>query len=180
MFRLAFARVRNRQDAEDIVQEAYLKAYRSYESFNHRTTVKSWLTQILLNTIRDHFRKTSRTIQTVELIDSLEDSAIQSSIPGPEDQLSNAEFDPALKKALESMPDQFVTPLLLREIHDASYDEIAQLLDIPQGTVMSRLFRARSLLRKHLLADSQPVDSNGTSHNKSAHKAPRGFSDELQ
>ncbi|MBA3993198.1 MAG: hypothetical protein C0469_06690 [Cyanobacteria bacterium DS2.3.42] len=70
--------------------------------------------------------------------------------PGPEERLSDSALHPELRKALSTLPEQVLVPLLLREIDDATYEEIAQILEVPMGTVMSRLFRARQLLRKKL------------------------------
>ena len=81
---------------------------------------------------------------------------------GPEEQLCRDEIDPALLRALKAIPENFLTPLLLREVHEASYDEIAQILSIPKGTVMSRLSRARGLLRKSLTA---PTDTSAAQVN---------------
>lgn len=174
LYRLAYARVGSRHDAEDIVQETYLKAFRSFNRFSHRTNIKNWLSQILINTIRDHFRKSLRSISTVDIDDALEDWS-GATTPGPEEEICNFEVDAALQQALRAMPEQLVIPLLLREIHDATYDEIARVLDIPPGTVMSRLYRARSLLRRNLL-------SRDTTESKMADDLTneRGVSDELQ
>lgn len=150
MYRVAYARVGNKQDAEDIVQETYLNAFKSFSSFRRGANFKNWLTQILINNVRDHFRKTGRTVTTVEMDDDLDDQAMDSMQIGPEEELCNSEIDPQLVAALKMLPDGMLTPLILREIDDASYDDIASILDIPKGTVMSRLFRARSLLRKKL------------------------------
>lgn len=153
LFRLAYSRVGNKQDAEDIVQETYLKAWRSYASLRQSESVKSWLTRILINTARDYQRKEIRTARTITLSDLGEDSLLEPQQAGPEEELSQDEIDPSLLQALRSIPEIFLTPLLLREIHDSTYEEIAQILDIPIGTVMSRLFRGRSLLRSALCAD---------------------------
>ncbi|HEY9777709.1 MAG TPA: sigma-70 family RNA polymerase sigma factor [Planktothrix sp.] len=153
MYRLAFARLGNAEDARDVVQDTYLKAFRSFESLHDRAHIKNWLTQILLNNIRDHYRKRSRSVDSVELLETMDDTLQSFSIPGPEEVLSSTELDPQLLQALHAIPDQFVVPLLLREIYDATYEEIAHVLDIPKGTVMSRLFRARTMLRKLLLSD---------------------------
>lgn len=153
LFRNAYARLGNRHDAEDIVQETYLKAYRAFGTFKNGTSVKNWLTQILVNNVRDHFRKASRTVQTVDIAEGLGEITEEPVQIGPEQEICDGEIDPSLASALRSMPDTCLAPLLLREIHEASYHEIATILDIPMGTVMSRLSRARALLRKKLLND---------------------------
>ena len=156
LYRLAFARVGHAADAEDIVQETYLKAFKNFPAFRHETSMKNWLCKILVNTVRDYFRKSGRAVETVDL----EDEAVleeKLSEPGSDELLCDSEIHPELMRALSSLPEQLLTPLLLREIDDASYEEIAQILDVPKGTVMSRLFRARSMLRKKLCSarDSQ-------------------------
>lgn len=151
LFRLAYARIGNTQDAEDIVQDTYLKAYRAFAGLRQRDRIKSWLTHILINTVRDHRRKGLRAVPTIDISEMAEDSVYEPTQISSEEQLCRDEIDPMLSNALQSIPDTFVTPLILREIHGASYEEIAQILDIPMGTVMSRLFRARSLLRNALL-----------------------------
>jgi len=150
LFRLAYSRVANAQDAEDIVQDTYLKAYKGFSKFRFETSIKNWLSQILLNTVRDHFRKGSRTIATMNIEDMLDDDGDQPIDCSPEQQMCEDEIDPALMQALLSIPENLLIPLLLREIHDATYEEIASILDVPKGTVMSRLFRARAQLRKRL------------------------------
>jgi RNA polymerase sigma-70 factor (ECF subfamily) len=152
LYRLAYSRVGNAQDAEDIVQDTYIKAYRSFNGFRFEISVKNWLSQILLNTVRDHFRKGLRTVPTSNIDDVLDDDAAQPIDCSPEQRMCDEEIDPSLAKALTSLPENLLVPLLLREIHDATYEEIAHILDIPKGTVMSRLFRARALLRKRLSA----------------------------
>lgn len=153
LFRFAYARVGNTQDAEDIVQETYLKGYRAFHTVRKGDSIKGWLIQILMNNVRDHFRAASRAVQTVNIVDTHGENLVEPLQTGPEERLCDLEIDPALLKALNSMPPACVTPLLLREIHDATYSEIAALLNVPMGTVMSRLSRARVLLRKRLLVD---------------------------
>lgn len=155
MFRLAYSRVGNASDAEDIVQDTYLKAYRGFSSFRGQTDVKNWLTRILINTIHDHFRQRSRMVATIDIGDALEEQPAELTVADREDELCNCELDSALKNALSSLPDHFMIPLLLREIYEISYDEIARMLNVPKGTVMSRLFRARVLLRNRLLSESK-------------------------
>lgn len=168
MYRLAYARLGNKLDAEDVVQETYLRAYRSASSFRQDSSLKSWLTRILLNSISDHFRKSSRTINTLNLDDSLDLDNSGPTVAGPEEILCTQETVANLRHALNAVPEIFAVPLLLREIHDATYDEIAEILNIPRGTVMSRLFRARGMLKKILLKNGSScgapcdADDDGT------------------
>lgn len=151
LFRLAVARVGNVADAEDIVQDTYLKAFRAFDKFKQQSQTKTWLTRILINTVNDHLRKVGRTVPVLDIdleIENLQEPAQQ----GPEEQLCDYEIDSDLLRALKSLPEPFLTPLILREIYESSYEEIAHVLDIPKGTVMSRLSRARAMLRKSLLA----------------------------
>lgn len=176
LYKLAYSRVLNRQDAEDIVQETYLKAYRSYQTADSDCGVKNWMTRILINTVHDHFRKSARTVPTVDGHEIVEEASAGSTI-SPEEQLCNQEIDPKLLGALKLIPDTYLVPLLLREIHDASYDEIANVLDVPKGTVMSRLSRGRALLRKGFFAGAdghQSIEDNGNPKNGS-----RGCFDEM-
>jgi RNA polymerase sigma-70 factor (ECF subfamily) len=163
LYRLAYARVGNIQDAEDIVQETYLRAYRSFENFRDGTSMKNWLAKILINIVRDQYRKNSRHPATVELNESLGEDFEEPVFSSPEDQLVKDEIDPELSQALRSMSEALATPLIMREIYDASYEEIASALDLPIGTVMSRLSRARTALRKKLLGSSeQPMHQRGS------------------
>jgi len=159
LFRVAYARTGNRQDAEDIVQETYLKAFRSFNSFRDGTNMKAWLTQILINTVRDRHRSKAHSFPTMELDEAIGDGFDEPTFAGPEDQLCDQEIDADLANALRSMSEVLAVPLILREAYDASYEEIARILGLPIGTVMSRLSRARSALRKRLLMtlDHQPA-----------------------
>ena len=179
MFRVAYSRIGNRADAQDIVQETFLRAYKGFNSFSGETDFRNWLMRILINSIRDHFRKSARTVSTVDITDVSDESMSVSDRPGPEDTICAEEIDPALIEALSSMPDQFVIALLLREIDDASYEEIAKILDVPKGTVMSRLFRAREMLRKKLLAKPDDTDNGAEGNTKVANKDPRGSDHEM-
>ncbi|HEY9792241.1 MAG TPA: sigma-70 family RNA polymerase sigma factor [Candidatus Obscuribacterales bacterium] len=155
LFRLAYSRVGNTEDAEDIVQETYLKAFRAFDTVRHPARIKSWLTNILVNTIHDHRRKGRRTIIAVDIDSIEEETIIHLNQSSPEEELCRDEIDPNLCRAMQTVPDKFLIPLLLREIHEETYDAIAQILDIPIGTVMSRLFRARTLLRHALREPSK-------------------------
>jgi RNA polymerase sigma-70 factor (ECF subfamily) len=147
LYRLAYVRLGSKEDAEDIVQETYLKAFRAYAR-KHEGNLLAWLTSILINTIRDAKRK-STTTPTSQLDEN--DSAdhlmaLADSRLNPAEQMEANEIDNTLKNALKTTPEWLLTPFLLRELQQMTYKEIAQSLAIPIGTVMSRLSRARQHL----------------------------------
>jgi RNA polymerase sigma-70 factor (ECF subfamily) len=147
MFGYAATRMGNSTDAEDVVQETFIKAYRSFDRFQAGSDARSWLYQILINTMRDYFRRATSRGQTVPIDDAnqaeIEMSALMAS---PETLAEQKETMNMLGHALTRLPEQLSAPLMLREIADQSYKEIAAALEIPIGTVMSRLSRARKLL----------------------------------
>jgi RNA polymerase sigma-70 factor, ECF subfamily len=159
LFRLAYWRLANQQDAEDAVQEAYLRAFRSFHTFQLGTNVKGWMTRILLNVINDAVKKRVRQSDLLPMEDESDELAnlqSQSAITrNPEVQLIEREIRPDLLDALHRLPTSLLHPLLLRELEDMSYTEIASILDIPTGTVMSRLFRARRVVRDRLTKKAQ-------------------------
>ncbi len=154
IFRLALFRIGNRQDAEDIVQDTFLRAYRSFHTFQKGTNFKAWMTKIALNAVNDSLKKRIRLSESTTHDDYDEIDSMKSeseSLQDPQVQLSSNEFDPELLHALQKLPSTLLNPLLLRELEDLTYDEIAAALSIPVGTVMSRLFRARKVLRERLM-----------------------------
>lgn len=159
LYRLAFSRLHNQQDSEDVVQETYVRAFRSFHTFSPNTDIRAWLVKILLNVMRDHYSKMLRTVPTDSMDENSEDgfsdSAPLSVTKSPEEIILENEFDPDLLQALRSLPSSLLYPLLLREVEDMNYQEIAGVLDIPVGTVMSRLFRARQSLRDKLIEKRQ-------------------------
>ncbi len=154
LFRLAYWRLGNQQDAEDVVQEAYLRAFRSFHTFQTGTNVKGWMTRILLNVINDTLKKRIQRPDVLAIDEgcvemmSLQDQSASSR--DPEVQLVEREIRPDLLNALQQLPTALLHPLLLRELEDMSYAEIATILGIPAGTVMSRLFRARRVVKDRL------------------------------
>lgn len=146
LYKFAFLRLRNREDALDAVQETYLRAYRSISTLLCDEKVGQWLTRILLNVLRDYCRSRKGEPSTLPLPDEYELADLRE-MPH---QLDRDELSTPLMEALTRLPDGFVSAILLREIGDYSYKEIAKLLDIPIGTVMSRIARARRILRDDL------------------------------
>lgn len=153
LYRFAYSRLGNSEDAEDVVQDTYLKAFKAFDSLKPVGNVKAWLFQILINTIRDHIRHSVRSAATVPWDEDVHSSNLDSPDlyqASPEQLLCSQEIDSLLLTALRSLPDVFLGPLLLREIEGLSYKEIAEVMEIPIGTVMSRLARARDLLHRQL------------------------------
>ena len=156
LYSAALRMTRNPADAEDIVQETYLKAYRAYGTFKEGTNLKAWLYRILTNTYINRYRKQQRRPSEVEL-GELQDLYLFKRIgeasgaeQSTEESVMEAMVDEDIKAALESLPARFRMPVLLADVEGFSYKEIAEILDIPIGTVMSRLHRGRKALQKKL------------------------------
>jgi RNA polymerase sigma-70 factor (ECF subfamily) len=138
---------RSPADAEDIVQDAMLRAFRAFESAR-REAVRPWLMAIVRNCFHDH---TARNRRYTPVGDDLERTA--DSAATPEAEAASASERRRLEGMLALLPDDFRTVLVLREVEDLSYREIAEAIGAPVGTVMSRLARARALLRDRWLAE---------------------------
>ena len=142
LYGTAFRMTRNAHDAEDLVQETYLRAYRAFDGFTPGSNIRAWLYTILHRVRTDAFRRSSRSPRTVEM------AGEGPSVPPPQDALAQGGED--LTRALEALPDVFRNAVVLRDVEDFSYQEIARILDVPIGTVMSRIHRGRALLRDAL------------------------------
>ena len=142
LYSTAYRLTRNSADAEDLVQETFLRAYRAFEGYTPGTNIRAWLYTILYRVRADHYRRVGRSIQTVELEGDGPGTAPQ------QDQMARGQEDVA--RALAELPECFRAAVILRDIQEFSYEEIATILDVPIGTVMSRIHRGRALLRKSL------------------------------
>ena len=158
LYAAALRMTRNPSDAEDLVQETYLRTYRGFGGFREGTNLKAWLYRILTNTFINQYRAKKRRPDQVEL-DDVEDFYIFRRLGGIEaaDAERTAETaalesmpDAEVKQALESIPEQFRMAVILADIEGFSYKEIAEILDVPIGTVMSRIHRGRRQLQKLL------------------------------
>jgi RNA polymerase sigma-70 factor (ECF subfamily) len=157
LYSAALRMTRSKSDAEDLVQETYLRAYRSYASFTEGTNLRAWLFRILTNTFINSYRAKQRRVQETDLGD-IEDLYLYKRISGvdtasrsAEDTLFELFADDDVKAALEGLPEAFRIPVLLADVEGFSYREIAEMLEIPIGTVMSRLHRGRKAMHKALL-----------------------------
>jgi RNA polymerase sigma-70 factor (ECF subfamily) len=161
LYNAALRMTRNRADAEDLVQETYLRAYRSYATFEAGTNLRAWLFRILTNTFINAYRAKQRRPQETDLGD-MEDlylyrriGQVNPASVSAEDQLLDLFTDDEVKAALEDLPEAFRLPVLLADVEEFSYKEIAEMLDIPIGTVMSRLHRGRKAMHKRLFDFAQ-------------------------
>ncbi len=146
--------VHNKSNAEDLVQETYLKALRSFASFQPGTNFRAWMFRILRNTFLSS-RSTLDRRMTVE-IDSEDDvPVLPATSATPESLLIERLHKNAVQNAIEQLPVIFREVILLCDVEDASYQEIAEILSIPIGTVMSRLARARKAVRESVLSVPQ-------------------------
>jgi len=150
LYNFAHWLTRNREDAEDLVQETYLKALRGFASFQPGTNFKAWIFKILRNTCYTAAGK-QRSRMTVAIESEEDIPAPLRNVINPESLLITAGEIEQLRLAIDQLPPSFREVLLLRETENASYQEIAEILSIPKGTVMSRLQRARSMIRNSLL-----------------------------
>jgi RNA polymerase sigma-70 factor, ECF subfamily len=156
LYSAALRMTRSPSDAEDLVQEAYLRAYRSFHTFADGTNLRAWLFRILTNAYINTYRSRQRRPQEVEL-DDIEDFYLYRHLAtaaaglSAEDTLFEMFTDDEVKAALEELPENFRIPVLLADVEDFSYKEIAEMLDIPIGTVMSRLHRGRKAMQKRLI-----------------------------
>jgi RNA polymerase sigma-70 factor, ECF subfamily len=152
LYRTALRLTRRPADAEDLVQETYLKAFRAADRFEPGTNLKAWLFTILHNTARNRVRDRAREAVTFnsETVDRAADAPPDPGagrfVDTPETLLLRDTLDPDLKAAVDALPDAFRQAVWLRDVEEFSYAEIAEMLTIPVGTVMSRISRGRRLL----------------------------------
>ena len=158
LYTAAMRVTRNPSDAEDLLQETFLKAYRAYHTFEAGTNLKAWLYRILTNTYINKYRKESRRPSEVDL-GSVEDLYLYRRIGSEEsaeaartteDRVLDGLVESDIKAAVESLPVNFRLPVLLADLEGFAYKEIAEILNIPVGTVMSRLHRGRKAMQRAL------------------------------
>ena len=156
LYGLALRMTRNSSDAEDLVQETFIRAYRFFDRFQEGTNCRAWLFKILYHTYINLYRKKKRNLETMSL-DEVESylpylsSAGESANPNPEEGLLRKRTAEEVRKALEELPEEFRIAVILSDMEELSYKEIAEVMECPIGTVMSRLYRGRKLLRKILI-----------------------------
>lgn len=161
LYSMAMRLVFNKEEAEDLVQETYLKAYRFFNTFQKGTNIKAWLFKILRNTFINKYRKTANSpgeifYEDVESVNSnlaykQENDAgeLADTLESKCSELGNLMEDD-VKHAIDSLPVEYKEAILLSDVEELSYNEIAEITNVPIGTVKSRLNRARKMLQKSL------------------------------
>jgi RNA polymerase sigma-70 factor (ECF subfamily) len=158
LYSAALRMTREPSDAQDLVQETYLKAFRGFAGFSEGTNLKAWLYRILTNTYINSYRAAKRRPEVSD-VEDVEDlylyhrlSPVGSSAIGrsAEDEALASFTDEEVKSALEALPDIFRISVLLADVEGFSYKEISDITDVPVGTVMSRIHRGRKALQKTL------------------------------
>jgi RNA polymerase sigma-70 factor (ECF subfamily) len=159
LYTAALRMTRNPADAEDLVQETFLKAYRAFASFELGTNLKAWLYRILTNTYINTYRAKKRRPEIAD-VEDVEDLYLYRHLAGDqsaglgrsaEDEALDRFTDTDVKEAIEALPDTFRMAVLLADVEGFSYKEIAEITDVPIGTVMSRIHRGRKARQKALV-----------------------------
>ncbi len=157
LYRVAFHLAKEPDDAQDLVQETYLRAMSAYEQFTPGTNLKAWLTRILYNFFFDHYRDRKKWISVEdgyvgekEALDYCYWEMVPTGNPGPEGHTLTSELNAKIADALRKLPEDFRGPVVLVDMGDFSYAEAAEVLSCPVGTIRSRISRGRKLLQKYL------------------------------
>ena len=154
IFKLIGRMIRNREEVEDLTQEAFIKAFTSLASFNEEYSFSTWLYKIATNNAIDHVRK--RKLQTFSINQPIESEESDYSFelpdmePEPDQELITAQRKKMLDDAMDSLPAKYRQVILMRHVEEKEYQEIAKTLKLPLGTVKAHIFRARELLYKQL------------------------------
>lgn len=155
LFRAAWGILRSHSDAEDVVQDAYMKAFTSLEKYTGKSSLSTWLTRIVINSAidkkrRENKRRSYLLEQDITIIDKHRTPITNEKNTSPESILIRSEISESLKEAVSELPDDYRLVFILRDVEEMSIRETADVLEIKQATVKSRLFRARKILRKNL------------------------------
>jgi RNA polymerase sigma-70 factor (ECF subfamily) len=153
LFGAAYRLTRNARDAEDLVQDSLLRAYRFWDSFEQDSNCKAWLLRIVTNTFINEYQRKKRSREVLDAASAEQDAtdgvlvhAEATDRQSPERTMVERSVSDDVQRALEQLPEDFRTAVILCDMQGLSYKEIAEIMECPVGTVMSRLFRGRKLL----------------------------------
>ena len=178
LYRVALHLARDPHEAEDLVQEAYVRALDSYQQFRPGTNIKAWLSRILYNYFLDHYHRKKRWIMP-EGQEQVEDwganfwDSLPGSEPSPERNVLDQELIGKLNEALSKIPEDFRAPIVLVDMGELTYLEAAEVLGCPLGTIRSRLSRGRKHLHKHLQGYMRPKLVKGGNRNHGLQRGQR-------
>ena len=147
LYNLALRMTQHKQDAEDLTQEAVLRAYRFLTKFEEGTNFKAWIMAILRNVFINEYRRKTKEPQKIEF-EKVEDFITIPEISGVQEEI----FTENIKSSIDKLPEELRTTIILFYAEDFSYKEIAKIMDVPVGTVMSRLYTAKQSLKRQLSA----------------------------
>ncbi len=155
LYRVALCLAKEENEAQDLVQETYVRALDSYRQFALGTNIRAWLIKILYNLFFDHYHQKKRWVSVEEKNPGGEEISdywdrVPGENPGPEGYILQKEMSTKINESLRRTPEEFRAPIILVDMGDFSYAEAAEILSCPVGTVRSRLSRGRKLLHKHL------------------------------
>lgn len=172
VFNVAYKFVGSHEQAEDLTQDIFLKIFRSLDTFDRRANFQTWLISVSRNLCIDHYRSVRKERQTIDRDVPAEDLSPASSTVSPLAALENRDLAALLRQALGSLPASLRTAVLLRDIQELSYLEIAERLHLPEGTVKSRINRgrkelARQIVRLRAEADGRRVDAREPANGRS-------------
>jgi RNA polymerase sigma-70 factor (ECF subfamily) len=152
IYAFAYRVIGREEDARDVCQETFLRAFRSLPGFKGQAKFSSWLYQIAMNLCRDWMRRQrrSRTVQLADGVDPAELASEQGPVESIEDLVSRRELSAAVEEAMALLPEEQRTAIVLKEYHGMTFKEIADLQECPLSTVKTRLYQGLSVLRRHL------------------------------
>ena len=150
VFNVAYTFVGRHEEAEDLTQEIFLKIFKSLDTFDRRANFQTWLVSVSRNLCIDHYRSVRKERATIDRAVDASELAPASSDPGPVAALEQRDRLTLLRHALAALPDPLRKAVLMRDIHELSYQEIADRLGLPEGTVKSRINRGRAGLARQI------------------------------
>jgi len=165
VYNIALKMLGNKEDAYDMSHEVFIRVYRSIDKFKEQASLSTWIYKITTNVCLDEIRRRKNRF-TVSIDDDMElnDSKVKRQIeydgPSPEIIVEENELREIINKSIQQLPEQYRVVTILRDIQGFSYEEIANILDVPQGTVKSRINRARAMLRDILYEKKELLNKN--------------------
>jgi len=154
IYNLLYRMVRNKEETEDLVQEAFMKAFTALPSFNEEYAFSTWLYKIAINNCIDHMRKKKLKTYSINKPVQSNDGELRREFPdssmSPDRKILTEERSKLIDGAIQDLPENYKIAIILRHTEEKSYEEIAEILSIPLGTVKARIFRAREMLKKKL------------------------------